>query len=341
MNFKVFGFHERLHKLFATISVVSITFGCVAYYLLLKRYNAGKVSPENFFENFLIEFQDSSFILSVVYALFLFIVGLYLTSMSTKLQNLYYRRKEQYKNLIRLNEVLSAEKVTDISDDKIMSSIIIHQSFTGRNIEKKRKPYILQDGFSYSSKFLELEESILLQRRTIVEIYNLKVNKYIDCYGLSKKHLNIFISDLDKFLVEVDNWIDNNLEVAETQRTSFKNYLGKVIQASSRDRRKHKKSKVKYKKIILKSKRKVNGLISKIESVYGARLQNDLMFEDNLTFNLFELENIIKALDNKILTYDDLQELFSEQNSELHEVINSINDRIYELKKLFEDDDGF
>ncbi|SFM42212.1 hypothetical protein SAMN03159341_13226 [Paenibacillus sp. 1_12] len=344
MKYKVFGFHERLHKWLASMSVVFITIGCVVYYLLLKKYNTTdqekiniKPSKGSFFEHFLIEFQDSSFILSVVYALFLFMVGLYLTSMSSKVQNLYYRRKEQYKNLKRLNEVLSVEKMNDLSDRGIRSVIITHQGFTGRISDQKQRPYIQQDGFRYTAKYLKLEESILLEQGSLVEVFNLKLNKYIDCYGLSKKNLNVFITELDTFLYEIDSWVENRLELTEVQLISFKRFINKIVLAYSKRIRNYTKSKVKLMKIMLRSQRKNKVIISRIEEVYGARLHNDIIFEDNLTQNLYVLENLIKAIDNKILTYDDLQELFSEQNSELLEIIESINSRIYEMKEMIED----
>lgn len=344
MKFKVFGFHKRMYKWIAFVSVVLITIVCVTYYLLLKSYNATdkekiKTEPSegSFLEHFLIEFQDSSFILSVVYALFLFIVGLYLTSMSTKVQNLYYRRKEQYKNLKKLNEILSVEKSTDISDKNIRSIIIMHQGFTGRISDQKGRSYIQQEGFNYTKKFLKLEKDILLQHGSLVEIINLKLNKYIDCYGLNKKHRNIFITDLDIFLNETDSWINDRLELTENQLILFNQYIKKVILLCSRQIRNNNKRKIKFNKIMLRSNRKNKSIISRIEDVYGARLQNDIMFEDNLIINLSELENLIKAIDNKILTYDDLQELFSEQNSELLEAFELINNRIYELKEMIED----
>lgn len=344
MTFKVFGFHERFHKWLAFMSVVLITIGCVTYYLLLKAFNTTfqeKINLEplkdNFSGYFLIEFQDSSFILSVVYALFLFVVGLYLTSMSTKVQNLYYRRKDQYKNLKRLNEVLSVEKMNDLSDQSITSVIIMHRGFTGRLSDQKQRPYIQQDGFSYSARYLKLEESILIGQRSLIEVFNLKLNKYIDCCGFNKKQRNIFVTDLDKFLINTDTWINDRLDLTESQLNLFKQYIDNIVKMCSKQMKKYTKSKVKFKKIMLRSQRKNKGIISRIEDVYGARLQNDILFEDNLTHNLYELENLIKAVDNKILTYDDLQELFSEQNSELLEVLESINNRIHELKEMFEE----
>lgn len=186
MKIKVFGFYERLHRWIAFVTVVLITIGCVVYYLDLKENSVAGTKEA---KGLVIEFQDSSFIIGVVYALFLFIVGLYLTSMSSKVQNLYYRRKEQYKNLNRLSEVVSLELMENVSDDKFVSRIILHRGFTGRLGENKRRPYIIEDGYKYTSKYLKLEEDLLELRSKLIGFLNLKINKYIDCYSLEKKHL--------------------------------------------------------------------------------------------------------------------------------------------------------
>ncbi|MEK4449415.1 MULTISPECIES: hypothetical protein [Paenibacillus] len=231
MKFKVFGFHERLYQWIAFISVVLITTGCVAYYLVLKDYSATGNKAAN---RFLIEFQDSSFIIGVVYALFLFIVGLYLSSMSSRVQNLYYHRKEQYINIKRLSEVVSVDLMHDVSDDKYVSMIILHRGFTGRLGEKKRRPYIIEDGFKYTSKYLKLEDDLLSLRSKLLELYNLKINKYIDCYSLKKKHLNVFIHDLDEFLLDINSWIDKHIEVTEIQRKAFLDYIRKLVATVSK-----------------------------------------------------------------------------------------------------------
>lgn len=226
MKIKVFGFHERLYQWIASVSVVLITIGCVVYYLELKE---NSVAGNKEAKVLLFEFQDSSFIIGVVYALFLFIVGLYLSSMSSKVQNLYYRRKEQYKNLNRLSEVVSIELMDDISDDKFVSRIILHRGFTGRLGENKRRPYIIEDGYKYTSKYLKLEDDLLEQRSKLIEFINLKINKYIDCYSLKKKHLNVFLHDLDKFLLDINSWTDEHLEVTEIQRKTFYDYIRKLV----------------------------------------------------------------------------------------------------------------
>lgn len=338
MKFKVFGFFEKLYKWIAFISVVLITVGGVAYYLVLKD---NSVAGNKDAKGFIIEFQDSSFIIGVVYALFLFIVGLYLSSMSSKVQNLYYRRKEQYINLKRMSEVVSVSRLDDESDDKVESKIIFHRGLTGRLGEKKRRPYIIEDGYKYTSKYLKLEDDLLSLRSNLVQFFNLKINKYIDCYSLKKKHLNVFIYDLDKFLLDIDIWIEKHLEVTEVQRKAFVDYIRKLVVTVSRDNKKHNRNKLKFKRTYVKSAREVRKITSRIEKIYGARLHNDIKFEDNLTMSLNALEDLIKGLENKTLTDEDLLEMLGDQSSELLGEINSIHARLHELQEIIEDIRGF
>lgn len=338
MKFKVFGFFEKLYKWIAFISVVLITVGGVAYYLVLKDKS---VAGNKHAKGFLIEFQDSSFIIGVVYALFLFVVGLYLSSMSSKVQNLYYRRKEQYINLKRLSEVVSASRLNDESDDKVESNIFFHRGLTGRLGEQKRRPYIIEDGYKYTFKYLKLEDDLLSLRSNLVQFFNLKINKYIDCYSLKKKHLNVFVHDLDGFLLNFDIWIEKHLEVTEIQRKAFVDYIRKLIVTVSHDNKKHNRKKLKMKRMYAKSAREVRKITSRIEKVYGTRLHNDIKFEDNLMTSLNEFERLINELADRTLTLDDLQDILGDQSNELLGVINSINNRLYELRELIEDSRGF
>ncbi|NWL87468.1 hypothetical protein DMN77_07610 [Paenibacillus sp. 79R4] len=333
MRFKVFGYHERFYQWIAYISVVLITIGGVGYYLVLKENSVAGTKDA---KGFLIEFQDSSFIIGVAYALFLFIIGLYLSSMSSKVQNLYYRRKEQYINLKRLSNMVLDKRLDNVSDDKVKSKIIFHRGVTGRLEEKERRPYIIEDGYKYTPKYLKLEDDLLLIGSKLTKFFDVKINKYIDCYSLKKRHPYVFIHDLDDFLLNTENWIDKHLDVAEAQRTALVDYIRKLVNANS-DIKKHNRNKRKFKRVYIKNDRKVRNITSRIEKIYGARLHNDIKFEDNLTISLNALEDLIIGLENKTLTDEDLLEMLGDQSSELLGEINIIHARLHELQEIIED----
>lgn len=201
---------------------------------------------------------------------------------------------------------------------------------------KSEDPYVIEDGYNYTSSYLKLEDDLLSLRSKIIEFFNLKINKYIDCFSLKKKHPNVFIHDLDKFVLDTENWIDKHLTVTEEQRKALVDYIRKLVNASS-DNKKHNRNKRKFKRIYVKSDRKIRDITSRIEKVYGARLHNDIKFEDNFTFSLNALEDLIKGLENKTLTDEDLQEMLGDQSSELLGEINSIRNQLYDLKELIED----
>ncbi len=334
MKFKVFGLFEKLYKWIASISVVLITGGCIVYYMMLKESSA-TVSKES--KSLLIEFQDSSFFIGVIYALSLFVVGLYLNSMSSKVQNLYYRRKEQYINLKRLSQVVQSDNE---SNADVVSKIMLHRGFTGRLGEEKRRPYVIEDGYKYTPKYLKLEDDLLSIRSNLVELVNLKINKYIDCYSLKKRHLNVFIHDLDECLVNIEDWIDKHLEVNEVKRKALSDYIQKLVNSNS-DIKRHNRNKRKFKRIYDKSDKKVRDIALRIEKVYGARLHNDIKFEDNLTISLNALEDLIKRLENKTLSDEDILNILGDQSSEVIGELTSIHEQIHELRELIEDIRGY
>src|SRR5690625_223026 len=79
-----------------------------------------------------------TFIISIVYALFLFVIGTYMYNMSSKTQNLLYRRKNQYINLKILYSMYSSEVFSD-NEDRLFSFINMNKGFTGRFKEKGEK----------------------------------------------------------------------------------------------------------------------------------------------------------------------------------------------------------
>lgn len=154
-------------------------------------------------------------------------------------------------------------------------------------------------------------------------------------------YINVFIHDLDECLLDINSWTDKHLEVTEVQRKAFVDYIEKLVATVSQDNKKYNRNKLKFKRIYVKSAQKVRTITSRIEKVYGARLHNDINFEDNLTISLNELEKLINRLADKTLSYDDLSELLSDQNNEFQVEINSVHARLHGLKELIEDIRGF
>ncbi len=86
MRFYIFTIWEIIYKKVITVLVAGITIWSVYWYLNLKD-------------------KSDTFVVSTVYALFLFIIGIYINTMDKKVNDKFYDREEYYLSLIKLNSV--------------------------------------------------------------------------------------------------------------------------------------------------------------------------------------------------------------------------------------------
>lgn len=86
MRFYIFTIWEIIYKKVITVLVAGTTIWSVYWYLNLKD-------------------KSDTFVVSTVYALFLFIIGIYINTMDKKVNDKFYDREEYYLSLIKLNSV--------------------------------------------------------------------------------------------------------------------------------------------------------------------------------------------------------------------------------------------
>lgn len=163
MKFTIFSFQEKHYK--------KITAGCTAaitgigIYLYIDSLNS--LNPN---ANLI------SFVVSIAYALALFILGLYLSSQSSKIQNRFWIVKEYYTSLCSLQVFFCNKQLTKYNYSDIQSFILFHQSFTGHATKEFDNPLIKNNCFTYTSKYLKHEKaflstySILLQQINVLRI---------------------------------------------------------------------------------------------------------------------------------------------------------------------------
>ena len=244
MKFRIFTFQEIIYKWLSYSIVFVVTILSIIFYLF-SNSNSGK-------EDNLLNTDEITFILSVFYALFLFIVGVYMTSMSNQTQNMFYRRKEQYINLKRLSELYS---VTKSKDKDLLSFIFMNKGFTGRT-DQNIKPYIKQDGFEFTKRYLQLESSFVEQWGILQKEWNNSINTYIESLNLKNKVRNIFIHDLEEFLYDVDNWMKDKPDLTTEQSESFISFVDRLRSDYKKKCKRFEKTKKKIEKANKKTSKK-------------------------------------------------------------------------------------
>lgn len=109
MRFRIFGWHELAYKWIALVVTVALTTCSIKWSL---------------------EHQTDQFTVSIIFALFLFGVGIYITNMSSMVQNEFYRRKEQYLNMRNLRVVFALEKLDSFSDSLKWTPLSRHRFYS-------------------------------------------------------------------------------------------------------------------------------------------------------------------------------------------------------------------
>lgn len=291
MKFNIFGVFERIYKWIAYGSVLLISFVSVLYYLHLEE-------------------KSDTFIIGTLYALFLFIIGIYLTNMSNKIQNLYHRKKEQYLILKKLKDLFSLDNSSSSSSDEAIKFIISHRVFTGRTDGQTiEKAYIAQDGFSYKKDYLELEEKIYKQYGEILQVLNTRIKEYIDYNNLNKKVTYIHLHTIDSFVENIETWQQEYLDLSSIQQSEFFEFSDKLLKELKKAIRELKKRINKIVKMHHKYYLIINREIERMEIIFGDTLINDINFLDNLSYNLNVLEQLIKDIDRKLLLHSDIEEI--------------------------------
>lgn len=317
MRFEIFGIHEKIYKWIALASVLGVSITSFLYYLQLKD-------------------KSDTFLIAISYALFLFIIGIYMTNMSEVTRNLFYRRKEQYIVLKKLNSVFSAKSVHSCSDNDVISFIISHKVFTGRYEKQKGETkYIAQNGFKYKKKYLVLEDRFCEQHANILIDFNSRINEYIDLNKLNKKVKYIHLSQINIFIDDLQGWHTKYLELSPSQTNGFTEFSNQLIQDLEKSINELKRIKNKLIKMNIKYHQKINKEIKKIEKIYGNKLIDDIYKLDNISYGLSVLERLITDVGAKMLKFDSVEEI-QVNCSQINIILNELGMKIDSCADILE-----
>lgn len=209
MKFTVFSIQEIFLKWIVIISVSSVSTASILYYFQLVD-------------------KGDTFIISILYALFLFVLALYVTSISNNIHNSFSRRKDEYINLKKISPFFS--KVNTLTEyDDIKKFIISNKALSGRldNMKEemdkqKMTPYITEDGFNFSQRYIKVENEFCEQHDEILKDWNKKINEYIVLNKLNNKVNYIHLNNIEK-LIDC-SWWEEYLDLNPIQRRNYNIY---------------------------------------------------------------------------------------------------------------------
>ncbi|MGG0464551.1 hypothetical protein [Priestia aryabhattai] len=322
MKFKIFTFHELRYKIFAYSLAFIITIASILAYLNL---------PKD------ADTSLASFVLSVVYALVLFVIGLYINNMSSSEKNMFYKKKEQYKGLKRLLEIYEIKPYKE-NEDELFWFITNLEAFTTKT-SPTAKPYLSFDGYSYSQKYLKLKEEYASQIKYVSDLLNKEVNDYIATNKLKKevRYLTVNIFDRIAIFNDTNSWISEHLDLSEEEINEFTRFLNNLPREQKNTFRKMEKISNRLKKEKDKGHKKCKKNIRRIEEMYGDMLFESLEEENVLVSNFITIQRLIEELKEELLTESYFESNMDSFSDKLEMISDRIDSRLNNVTEEVED----
>lgn len=306
IKFNIIGTWEIIYKKIIFILILLISVLSIYWYL-----TSGEIRK-----------SDTGYIISILYALFLFLIGVYSNHMKNKIDEKFYERKKYYLNLLKLKDVFNNMKFENYSEKDILEAIICFKGFTGRTDNFKNvQPYISQQGFKFSNKELNIEDEFLRSRSILIDELNKRIINYIDKNSLSKKYP---YTRIEQVYFSVEEWCNKYITSNDKELKDMENYIYKVFLELQKEMDRlqiiMKKVSKKYKTYKLQ----VEWNIKTIENIYGAKLKYEFSQEDRFINEIRINRELIEEMSRSMCTEDNLLDVTSEINDSMLSIYNKL-----------------
>lgn len=287
MKFNIFSIYEKIYKVLIYFIVGVVTVGDVFYYFSLND-------------------KSDTFIVSILYAMFLFVVGLHLSYMDKKIGDKIYNRRNTYVNLLKVQQLLSIADRSSSNPSRFYNTILLFQLLSGRTeqdpskeekinsvnpnlqFQDKKPLYIEENGFVFLDKINKVEREYTDLKSRLNEKFNKAVSSYFEKNNIK---LDIIHFYEDNFLYKnYDEWCDEHIQEDYETKEKVKEYIYKVIESLKNELNILETKENNVKKYYYKCLKKTNQNIKKLESNYGNILY--------LTDYNSKINEIIECIDN-------------------------------------------
>jgi hypothetical protein len=321
MDFKVTGWIERNYKWLVGIIVIFITTYGLYYY-------------------FSIEDKSDTFIVSSFYALVLFVAGIYINYMSSKITDRLEERIEIYLNLKRVQSLFKTLKKEEIEDyEAIKSNIIWFKGFTGRTEKDEgygTTPYIKEHGIKFNSNELEIEDRYLELYSALEKSIVTIVENYIRNNNINISCRNVVINGIYSFNPE--SWCKEHLSNFSTDGKKMVNYVYDKLNNLRNEYLKLELLGTKISKLYFKYLIRAKNNINQIEKMYGRRLQYIISQKSEIQNNfdyLFKSLNEMKdSIELQIEEHDAKIEQYVECFDQVNDSIENLCVDVNEIKEI-------
>lgn len=242
--------------------------------------------------------------------------------MKNKIDEKFYERKNYYLNLLKLKDVFNNMKFENYSEKDILESIIWFKGFTGRTDNfKSVQPYILQQGFKFSNKELNIEDEFLRSRSILIEELNKRIIDYIDKNTLNKRYP---YPTIEAVYFSVEEWCGKYINLTDKELKSMEDYIYKAFVELEKEMDRLEIIMEKLSKKYKKYKLQVEWNIKTIENTYGQKLKYEFLQEDKFINEIRSNRELIEEMSRNMCTEDNLVDLTSEINDNIFSIYNKL-----------------
>jgi hypothetical protein len=310
---------ERNYKWLVLILIVAISSAGIWYYL----------SQEN---------KSDSFVEASLYALLLFIMGIFINYMSNKVDDKLQERIDIYLNLQRINAFFKANmKKNPLDYETTRFLITSFRIFTGRTKdfeEQKVLPYIKERGFKFDAKELQIESDFEEHYSILFDLITNTVKKYIETNKTPLSCNNVVIHGIYDF--NPKKWCERNLSDFEQDGEKMVSAISSALNSFKEEHIKIKALNRKVIKIYSNYFARTKRNIKHIERLYGRKLQYEISHQseirDNFEYLFKRLDEINDSFEGQIIEHDAKIENYLEQLENVNESLTDLSYKADEIK---------
>lgn len=316
MKFNIFNTWECIYKKIIYLLIVLVSVLSIVWY-----FNSADIKK-----------SDTAYIISILYALFLFLIGVYNNYMQDKIEEKFFERKNYYLNLLNLKDLFNTIDFENCSDKDIYSFIIAFKTFTGRtNSLKNTHPYISEQGFRFNNKELILEDDFISMRKMLIEKLNIEISKYIDENSIDIKCPYPNINDL---CFNVEEWCTEYTYLIGNELKNMQDYIYKLFSDFQKEQD---NLEIATQKILNKYKcykLHINWNIKKIECTYGQKIKFEFLQQEQFVYEIRHIRQMLEDIQSNMCHNTYLSDTIIEVKYD----IQSIHNKIVSLENILNEE---
>lgn len=308
MNFKATNWFERNYKWLSAVLIGLFTAYGICYYINLSD-------------------KSDTFIASLIYALLLFLAGIYLNYMSNTIESKIDDRIDIYRNLLLARSFLkNDDERNDL--ERVLNRIAWFQISTGRSKkhqENDPRPIISERGIRFDASDLVIEKEFETAYDDVRSRIISFLHMYLQENDIQIKTSDISISSLSSF--KPDLWCKENLEDYSKHGRKMVAFIYKQMEAERFDIEALEFLGQKVMNLYDNFLYQTNKNINQIERMYGGKLQYKMLQQNELQENFrFVMERIYEVEDRLSGSIDEHDVKMESYVSEINDVLIATND---------------